>query len=131
MIDFPKLGETFYADKNGAFVNGIKISVKEVPIRNALYVVDGGGNPLPALENMMKYTNNFRQFYVACLSFASIASGRIHGVMFRTNRAWDYVPGLYLAKMAGAKVVDKPYCHGAAMNKEFLNILIKETVKKQ
>lgn len=127
VIDFPKIGETFYADKNGAFVNGEKIFVKEVPVRNALYVVDGGGNTLPAFANMMKYTNNFRQFYATCLSFASVAAGRMHGVMFRTDRAWDYLPGLYLAKMAGAKIVDKPCCHAAAMNKEFLDIMIKET----
>ena len=54
VIDFPKLDETFYADKNGAFVNDKKISIREVPVRNALYVVDGGGNTFPALENMMK-----------------------------------------------------------------------------
>lgn len=129
VIDFPKLGETFYADKNGAFVNGEKISVKEVPVRNALYVVDGGGNSLPALENMMKHTNNFRQFYATCLSFSSLAAGRIHGVIFRADRAWDFVPGLHLAKMAGAKIVDKTNCHAAAMNKVFLDILVKETSK--
>lgn len=130
VIDFPKLGETCYADKNGAYINGEKISVREVPVRNALFVVDGGGNTLPALENMMKHTNNFRQFYATCLSFTSVAAGRMHGVMFRTDRAWDYLPGLYIAKMAGAKTIDKPGCHGAAMNKEFLDIMIKETIQK-
>lgn len=129
VINFPKLGETYYADKNGAFLNGEKIQVRQVPIQNAIYLVDGGGNNLPALENMAKHSINFRHLYATCMSFASVACGRAHGVVFRADRAWDYLPGLYLAQKAGAKIVDKPNFHGAAMNKEFLDILIKETQK--
>jgi fructose-1,6-bisphosphatase/inositol monophosphatase family enzyme len=56
-----------------------------------------------------------------------MASGRLHGVNFRTNRPWDYEPGLFICKMAGAKIKTSEGFHAAAMNQEFLDILEKET----
>ena len=62
---------------------------------------------------------------------AFVASGRIHGAVFRSNKPWDYEPGLFISKMAGASVKSNDGFHAAAMNEEFLNILELETAKKQ
>jgi hypothetical protein len=36
------LKEFYFADKSGAYLNGEKISVREVPVLNAFYAVIGG-----------------------------------------------------------------------------------------
>lgn len=59
-----------------------------------------------------------------------IACGRIHGAVYRSDKPWDYEPGLFICKMAGAAVKSINGFHAAAMNQEFLNILELETAKK-
>lgn len=61
---------------------------------------------------------------------AFLATGRIHGAVFRMNKPWDYEPGLFICKMAGAKIKNIDGFHAAAMNEEFLDILEKETALK-
>ena len=90
-----------------------------------------GSNTNPAFERMNKYSVNKRVFGAACVSMAFLASGRIHGSVFRSNKPWDYEPGLFICKMAGACIKSVDGFHAAAMNKEFLDILELETAKKQ
>lgn len=129
IISFPRIGELYYADETGAYLNGERISAKEVPIKNALYAIDGNNN-LPCLLRMRKYSSSRRNFGAVCVSMAFVASGRIHGAVFRSDKPWDYEPGLFICKMAGAKVKSVDGFHAAAMNQEFLDILEKETAKK-
>ncbi|MDO4741846.1 MAG: inositol monophosphatase [Candidatus Saccharibacteria bacterium] len=126
-INLPKINEFYYADKTGAYLNGEKISIREVSIKNVVYSIIGK-NSLPSIERMRKsYSKNHRNFGAACVAFAFMASGRIHGVNFRVENPWDYEPGMFICKMAGAKVKSKEGFHAVAMNQEFLNILEKET----
>ncbi len=126
VINLPKLGELYYADETGAYLNDKKISVREVPINNTLYsIVDH--NSTKFSERMHKYSKNHRNFGAACVSFSFMACGRIHGANFRVEHPWDYEPGLFLCKMAGAKIKSAENFHAAAMNQEFLDILEKET----
>ena len=83
------------------------------------------------MQRMRKYSSNRRNFGGVCVSMAFVASGRIHGAVFRSNKPWDYEPGLFICKMAGASVKSIDGFHAAAMNDEFLNILELETAKKQ
>ncbi len=129
VIDFPRINEFYYADESGAYLNGNKISVKEVPIKNALYSIDGK-DTIKAMERMAKHSSNKRIFGGVCVSMAFTASGRIHGAAFRSDKPWDYTPGLFLIKMAGGEIIDVQGFHAGAMNKEFLNILKTETSKK-
>lgn len=125
-ISLPKLKEFYYADATGAYRNDEKISIREVPIKNALYfVIDH--NHLSSPEKVSNYSKNHRNFGAACVTFSFLASGRIHGVSFRIEHPWDYEPGMFLCKMAGAATKSVPGFHGAAMNQEFLDILEKET----
>ena len=122
VIDLPALKEFYFADKSGAYLNGEKISVREVPILNAFYAVIGG-DVIEAATRMQKYGSTHRVFGAACVAFAFLAAGKMHGVSFRAENPWDYEPGLFLAKQAGAAVKSEPGFHAAAMNEEFLKIL--------
>lgn len=129
VISLPRINELYYADTTGAYLNDKKISVNEVPIKNALYAIDGNNN-LPSMQRMRKYSSNRRNFGGVCVSMAFVASGRIHGAVFRSDKPWDYEPGLFICKMAGAKIKSIDGFHAAAMNQEFLDVLEKETAKK-
>ncbi len=130
VISLPRINELYYADETGAYLNENKIQISQVPIKNALYSIDGNNN-LPCMQRMRKYSSNRRNFGAVCVSMAFVASGRIHGAVFRSNKPWDYEPGLFICKMAGAAIKNIDGFHAAAMNEEFLNILEIETAKKQ
>ncbi len=128
VISLPRINELYFADETGAYLNDKIIKVNEVPIKNTLYAIDGNNN-LPCMQRMRKYSSNRRNFGGVCVSMAFMASGRIHGAVFRSDKPWDYEPGLFLCKMAGASICNKSGFHAAAMNKEFLDILELETAK--
>lgn len=130
VINFPRINELYYADETGAYLNDKKLSVNEVPLKNTLYSIDGNNN-LPCMQRMRKYSSNRRNFGAVCVSMAFVASGRIHGAVFRSDKPWDYEPGLFISKMAGASIKSIDGFHAAAMNKEFLDILELETAKKK
>ena len=129
VISLPRIDEFYYADETGAYLNDKKISVNEVPIKNALYAIDGNNN-LPSMQRMRKYSSHRRNLGGVCISMAFVASGRLHGAVFRSNKPWDE-SGLFICKMAGASIKSINGFHAAAMNEEFLEILELETAKKQ
>ena len=124
VIYLPKLNELYYANETGAYLNDKKINIKEVKIKNALYTV-GGTKKADIIKKIYNYSKNIRIFGATCASYAFLASGKIHGVVFRKDTPWDYEPGIYLCKQAGAAIKNTKMFHGAAMNEEFLNILEK------
>lgn len=128
VIDIPRIGEFYHADENGAYLNGDAIKVTEVPLKNTLYAIDGNNN-LPAMTRMRKYSSNRRNFGGVSISMSFTAAGRIHGAVFRSDKPWDYEPGLFLIKMAGGETANIPGFHAGAMNQEFLDILKLETAK--
>lgn len=103
VIDMPRINEFYYADKSGAYLNGEKISVSQVPIKNTIYAIDGS-NAFQSINRMRKHSSGFRRFGGVCVSMAFTAAGRIHGAVFRSDKLWDYEPGLYLIKMAGGEL---------------------------
>lgn len=122
VIYLPKMNELYSADDSGACLNDTKIATTVVPIINTLYSIDGTNN-LPIMEKMRPFSSGRRNLGAVCVSMAFVSCGRLHGVLFRSDKPWDYLPGLFIAKMAGATICDEPGFHGAAMNEEFLNIL--------
>ena len=62
---------------------------------------------------------------------AFVASGKIHASVFIKDRAWDYEPGLFLCKQAGASIKSIDGFHATAMNNEFLNILELEILSRK
>ncbi len=130
VVDMPELNFCFYADVNGAFLNDKQIHVNEVPIKNAIYDIEGS-SVLPQISNMFKHSKSYRKFGGVCNAMTFVAAGWIHGGVFLSDKVWDYAPGMYIAKMAGAAVADESGFHAVAMNKEFLELLRKETAKKE
>lgn len=126
VIDLPKMNEFYHADETGAYLNDERITIGEVPIKNALYSIDGRGSVNEAVK-MREHAGGYRRLGAACVAFAYMASGRIHGVSYRLENHWDFEPGLFLCKMAGATIKDVKGFHAAAMNQEFLDLLEKET----
>jgi len=122
VIYLPKMNELYSADKRGAFLNSTKIATNVVPIKNTLYAIDGTNN-LPIMKKMRPFSSGRRNLGAVCVSMAFVSCGRLHGALFRSDKPWDYLPGLFITKMAGATICDEPGFHGAAMNKEFLDIL--------
>ena len=122
VIFLPKLAELYWADETGAYLNGKPIHVNNLPVNKCLFEVHGKGR-LSALTRMLPYTKHFRRSGSAAVSFAFVAAGRFGGVIFRNESAWDYVPGMFIAKQAGAYLIDEYECHIAANTQEFAELL--------
>ena len=121
VIYAPKLDELYYADSNGAYLNGLPIHVNSIPPRNGLYCIEGNGGAFKNNDNFLP--RNYRDFHCASLSFAYVACGRLNGIIFNFHTYWDYVPGMYLIKQAGGITYDEANRHLAANNEEYLSLL--------
>ena len=84
------------------------------------------GQSVPLIDGVFHFTY-IRNFGAACSAYAFLACGRIHGVSFTSDNPWDYEPGLFLCKMAGAETKDRKGFHSAAMSQDFLDVLEQET----
>lgn len=127
VISLPRINEFYWADETGAYLNDTKISVINISTENALYTIEGNNN-LCYIQKMQPYSTHMRKFGAVCVSLAFLASGRIHGSVYRNDKPWDYAPGLFLCQMAGAHICDKIGFHAAASNQALLDIL--ETVNQ-
>ena len=74
------------------------------------------------MQRVRKHTYNKRNYGAVCVSMSFVASGKIHGAVCTSDTPWDYEPGLFISKMAGASVKSVDGFHAVAMNDEFLNI---------
>lgn len=129
VIYAPKLNELYLADETGAYLNGKKIHVSNLPIKNCLFQIDGKSRA-SAIIRMSKYTNHFRNIGCAGIGYAFVADGRYGGMIFRNRTLWDYVPGMFIAKQAGAYIIDEDECYIAANTMEFAEILKENAVFK-
>lgn len=129
VVSLPKIGEFFYADETTAFLNGEKIKVGSYSkIADAMYSIDGSNN-VSAIKKMKKYASHSRNYGAVGVSQVFVSCGRLHGTVYRSNKVWDYLPGMHIAKMAGAVVVDELNFHASACNQEMMDLLQKETKK--
>ncbi len=132
VIYLPKFDELYYADCDGAFLNGVRLEMTDA-IKNKRPIYDiEGGDKFPALMQLEKEVNrSFRYLAAASVGYAWVAAGRMSGFMLRKDTPWDYVPGMYLVKMAGGCTFDEPGAHVATTNEKLLDILskYKETKK--
>ncbi|MBP3431936.1 MAG: inositol monophosphatase [Clostridia bacterium] len=128
VIYLPKLRELFYADESGAFLNGKKISVSDLAPERCVYTGDWKRN-LEFVDGNGKILTHTRGTGSMCVNYAFVACGRLGCAVFRKSNPWDYVPGMYIAKQAGAATYDSKNMHIAANTKEFLKI-VKDNFKK-
>lgn len=126
VIYLPKLDELYYADENGAFLNGKPIKVNTKSINKGLYTIEGPGRII-AEYKMRKINNHYRDFHCASIAFAFVASGRLSAANFVGNTLWDYIPGEYIVEKAGGVIYNAPKMHIAANSSEFLQTMIDNT----
>lgn len=132
VVDLPAVGELYFADETGAYLNGKRISVSAAAAKNAPYTIDGWGDfdKPEIMKNVAPVTKRFRDFGAISVSFAALSKGATVGHVFLKDNPWDIVPGLFLAEMAGAKSVwDKDGFLVAANSEETLKLL-HNAVKK-
>ena len=130
VIYMPKLNELYYADEDGAFLNGNPIHVNNKNVDRGLYCIEGPGNQAGIYK--MKQINNrgSRDFYCAAANFAFVAAGRLSAVSFIWNSYWDYIPGKYIVEKAGGVTYDEEKMHIAANSQEFIDILKQNSLPR-
>lgn len=122
VIYAPKLNELFYADEGGAFLNDKKISVSSLQKEKTICAVEGGDKISRASE-IIGSIPHIRSTGSSAISFAFTAAGRFGAHLFSKDSPWDFVPGIYICKMAGAKIIEKKNCHIAANSLEYAKFL--------
>lgn len=122
VIYLPKLNELYYADENGAFLNGNPIHVNHCEINQGLYTVEGPGRMLGNFK-MQQISRHCRDFYCAAVNFAFVACGRLSATNFVWDTLWDYVPGQYIVEQAGGVIYNNTKMHIAANNETFLEVM--------
>ena len=123
VIYMPKLNELYYADDNGAFLNGKPIKVNNLDISQGLYVVEGPDCILGEYK-MKKISRHYRDLHCAAVDFAYVACGTLSAVNFVWDTVWDYIPGQFLVEKAGGVIYNEPKMHIAANNQKFLKTMI-------
>lgn len=125
VIYLPKFNELYSADETGAFLNGKKLEIKPLPVNRCLYSIEGK-NRTPAIDRLKKYTSHARWIGSASVDFAWVSSCKLGGTIFRNESVWDYKPGMFICKQAGAYIIDEVGAHIAACSQEFAQVLKEE-----
>lgn len=126
VIYVPKLNELYYADENGAYLNGEKIHVNDATPDKGLYIIEGAGS-MQGEYKMKSINRHYRDFHCTAIDFAWCAVGRISAVNFVYNSYWDYIPGMYLVEKAGGVTYNAYKNHIAANTKEYLDVMINNS----
>ena len=124
VIYIPKLDELYYADENGAYLNGKEIHVNNEGPDKGLYVIEGPNNA-NIKSKMKKINRHVRDFYSAGVDFAWCAAGRLSVASFVWDTYWDYIPGMYIVEKAGGVTYNAPGMHIAANTQKYLDVILE------
>ena len=123
IVDAPLLGERFIARRGGgAYLNGARISVAEVPALSEAIVgiadfkVGVGSEEenrvhLAVLARLARESLRVRMLGSAALDLAWLAAGRLDVTLMLSNLPWDVTAGLLLVREAGGLVYDYDGSH--------------------
>lgn len=110
-IYLPVQDEMFTASPDGAFLNGSPIHVSEPRSLNRCILSAGDFSrkserfrraQAVLLGDCYDDVARFQVMGAACIDFAYLACGRTDLHVRFVNRIWDFMPGMFLAEMAGA-----------------------------
>lgn len=110
-IHLPVTGETFTACEEGAFRNGKRIHVACArPLRECIMSLGDFSRKKELFRKAQAVVMSecygdvarFKVFGAACTDFVYLADSRTDIHLRFVNKIWDFMPGLYLAQMAGA-----------------------------
>ncbi len=111
VIYLPNQQELYKASGDGAFLNGIPLRTAEPrPLRECILSTGDYSRKNPAYREMQARlmcdcrdsVARFKMFGAACMDFTYLASGRTDIHMRFVNKLWDFMPGLHIARTAGA-----------------------------
>jgi myo-inositol-1(or 4)-monophosphatase len=107
----PFLNEMFYASDNEAFLNGNKITVKDVSELKTCVI--GTGFPhkrdnlhgiISQLERILPHVRDIRRLGSPALDICWVACGRMQGFYEGALAPWDVAAAKLIAKEAGARI---------------------------
>lgn len=118
----PAIGDTYTADADGAYRNGVEVSVSEVsdPERAAVSPTiwwdrDHRDQYSRACEAIVERFADLRRFGSAQVTLGMIAAGSLEGTITNVEcNPWDTISGVYLVRQAGGKVTGldgEPWTH--------------------
>lgn len=112
IIYLPSINELYYAEKGkGAYLNDAPISTSQHKTLEKSVITIGDfskSNPLAARQQLEimavlhEKVLKIRMFGAACYDFCFLATGRTQTHIMFSRNLWDIIPGLLLAKEAGA-----------------------------
>jgi myo-inositol-1(or 4)-monophosphatase len=109
----PAIDEFYFAGKDqGAYLNGVKIQVSDVPDLGRSYVLycEGGekdrGRTGELLHRVYPHVTDIRKLGSAGLETAWVAAGKREAYFTTRIEPWDVAPGVLLVQEAGGKVSD-------------------------
>ncbi len=123
VIYLPRFDELYYADENGAFLNGNPIHVCDEQVEKGLYTIEGSKEVINKIKLNLS-NRSYREFHSTAVDFAYVASGRLCATALAFDSYWDYIPGEYIVKQAGGVIYDGDKLHISANNKDFLETLL-------
>ena len=114
LIYLPSNDELYTAtEKNGARLNGVLLKITdERPINECIISLSDFSRKCQYFRdmqaklilNMYDCVARLKIFGASCCDFGMLASGKIDIHIRFVNNVWDYIPGLYISKKAGAYV---------------------------
>lgn len=126
-IYLPKFKELYYADENGAFLNGKQLHLSTKITKSAPYIIDGKRR-LGCMIKAKAVVPNPRCFDSSCFSFACMAKGQIAAVATTQgdiDLVWDYLPGEFIVTQAGATLTLGNKIHISSVNPELTKPLLE------
>lgn len=122
VIYLPRMNELYSADCDGAFLNGERLEIAPNNFsQKQIYSITGNTFPLVLQKGKNINSRHFRCLNSGSMTFAWVAAGRLNGYCLCDDKKWDYLPGMYLVKMAGGYIKDEPGKHIAATNQEMID----------
>ena len=111
VIALPELSGTYEASAEGAFLDGTRIRTADPrPLRECILSTGDFSRrsedyrlmQARLMSDCRDTVARFKMFGAACVDFAYLASGRTDIHVRFVNKVWDFMPGMFLADMAGA-----------------------------
>lgn len=98
----------------GAYCNGKRLYInKDINLETAVVSVGDfsrkkqgelAETQIKMIDNLRKKVAKIRMFGAACVDFAFVAEGNVHGTTLMTKNLWDIAPGIAITREAGAIV---------------------------
>ena len=122
VIYLPKFEELYYADKNGAYLNGKKLKIKDNQTNKKLFGLMDRHN-----EKFIKSVEHYRYICCACVMYSWMIKQCVCGILFKCDditKNWDAAPGVYIALQAGCVLKKEGVVCALADNEKTANYLI-------